>query len=215
MPNSFRRSLGFPSPRSDLAPQEIRGWALLLQSLETCSVETFFGGVLCKHRRPFWWFWQKKRGRFLVYRVVYSSTRAIYFPQKDTYVCKFVQEPCHSHKELRLCIKSLSKQRVLCFCSPWPLGVGSLENPLGFSRVRCQVPDQGRLGERSMPSGFFGGSPAFGSASDTSPLALGLWLQQICHESPEPSIDTMGHHGVSTALPWGEPSASCQSTLHL
>ena len=33
----------------------------------------------------FWLFWSKNRGRFLVYLMVQSTTRAICLPQKDTY----------------------------------------------------------------------------------------------------------------------------------
>ena len=35
-----------------------------------------------------WWIWRKNRGRFLVYLVVQSTARAIYFPKKDTYASR-------------------------------------------------------------------------------------------------------------------------------
>ena len=43
------------------------------------------GGSTASHRWPFWLFWSNNGGRFLVYLVVQSSTRAIYFPEKDAY----------------------------------------------------------------------------------------------------------------------------------
>ena len=38
------------------------------------------------HRCPFWLIWLKHSGRFLVYLVVQSTSRAVYFPKRD--------EPC-------------------------------------------------------------------------------------------------------------------------
>ena len=45
----------------------------------------FWGGGCSEHRCPFWLIWLKNRGRFLVYVVVQSTTRAINFARKDTY----------------------------------------------------------------------------------------------------------------------------------
>ena len=50
----------------------------------------FWGaGGVNKHRCPSWLTWLKNRERFLVYLVLQSTTRAIYFPKKDTYANKW------------------------------------------------------------------------------------------------------------------------------